>query len=91
MPHPRRKTPDELMCEAFWTRRDIIRVFRKAPASIDRYINHPDPKKRLPGYLIGGQFMAEKTAVLRFFRFKPLGKEEDKNNQITIGETGVEA
>ena len=77
MPHPPRKTPDELMQEAFWTRRDIIRIFRKAPASIDRYINHPDPKKRLPGYMIGGQFMAEKTVVLKYFKYKPYSDDEE--------------
>jgi hypothetical protein len=71
MPHPRRKTPDELMQEAFWSRRDIIRIFRKSPATIDKYINHPDPKKRLRGYLINGEFMAEKLVVLRFFKYAP--------------------
>ena len=85
MAHPRRKTTDELMAEAFWTRRDIIRLFRKAPASIDKFINHPDPKRRLPGYMIDGQFMAEKTTVLKFFKYKPFGKEESKPkiNQTT--------
>ncbi len=77
MPQPRRKTPDELMEEAFWTRREIIRLFRKAPATIDKFINHPDPKKRLPGYSIDGEFQAEKTAVLKFFRYKPFGKDRD--------------
>jgi len=72
MPRPRRKTPDELMEEAFWTRRDIIRLFRKAPATIDKFINHPDPKQRLPGLMINGEFMAEKTAVLKYFRYNPL-------------------
>jgi hypothetical protein len=82
MPHPRRKTPDELMAEAMWTRRDIIRVFRKAPETIDSFINHPDPRKRLQGYIIGGTFMAEKTAVLKFFKYKPFGKEENENALI---------
>jgi hypothetical protein len=73
MPHPRRKTPDELMEEAFWTRRDIIRLFRKAPATIDQFINHSDPKKRLKGYMINGEFQAEKKVVLKFFRYDPYG------------------
>ncbi len=77
MPHPRRKTPDELMEVAFWSRRDIIRLFRRAPATIDKYINHPDPRKRLPGYMINGEFMAEKRVVLKFFRYKPFGKDHD--------------
>jgi len=76
MARPRRKTPDELMQEAFWTRRDLIRIFRKAPKTIDEYINHPDPKKRLPGLMIGGQFMAEKTRVIAFFKHKPYGASE---------------
>ena len=42
MARPRRKTPDELLQEAFWSRMDICRLFRKAPRTIDRYINHPD-------------------------------------------------
>ncbi len=77
MPRPRRKTPDELMEVAFWSRRDIIRLFRKAPATIDKYINHPDPRKRLPGYMINGEFMAEKRVVLKFFRYKPFEKDHD--------------
>ena len=62
------------MKEAFWSRMDICRLFRKAPKTIDRYINHPDPKKRLPGLIINGEFYAEKTRVLRFFRYSP-GKD----------------
>lgn len=77
MPHPRRKSPDELMAEAMWTRRDIIRIFRKAPATIDSYINHQDPRKRLQGYFIGGTFMAEKTVVLKFFKYNPYSNDEE--------------
>ncbi len=80
MPHPRRKTPDELMQEAFWTRREIIRMFRKAPATIDKFINHPDPKKRLPGYSIDGEFMALKTSVLKFFRYRPYSNDEEDSD-----------
>jgi hypothetical protein len=61
---------------AFWTRRDIIRLFRKAPATIDKYINHPDPKKRLPGLMIDGEFQAEKRVVLEFFKYRPFGKDD---------------
>jgi hypothetical protein len=75
MPRPRRKKPDELMEEAFWTRWDIIRLFRKAPATIDQFINHPDPKKRLKGYMINGEFQAEKKVVLRFFEYRPLSED----------------
>lgn len=71
MPRPRRKTPDELMEEAFWTRRDICRLFRRDPRTIDKYINHSDPKKRLKGYVINGEFMAEKKVVLTYFRYAP--------------------
>ncbi len=77
MPRPRRKTPDELMEVAFWTRRDIIRLFRKAPATIDKYINHPNSKKRLPGLMINGEFQAEKRVVLAFFKYRPFGKDHD--------------
>lgn len=77
MPRPRRKTPDELMKEAFWSRRDIIRLFRKAPATIDKFVNHPDPKQRLNGYMIGDEFMAEKKVVLKFFKYSPYGKSSN--------------
>jgi len=46
-------------------------MFRKAPKTIDRYINHPDPRKRLRGYQINGEFMAERTVVLRYFQYRP--------------------
>lgn len=78
MSRPPRKTPDELMHEAFWTRRDIIRIFRKAPKTIDQFINHPDPQKRLQGYLINGEFQAEKNVVLNFFKYRPYGRDEIK-------------
>jgi hypothetical protein len=71
MPRPPRKTPDELMQEAMWSRRDIARIFRKDPKTIDKYINHPDPKKRLRGYMINNEFMAERLKVLKFFECKP--------------------
>lgn len=71
MPRPCRKTPDELMQEAMWTRRDIIRIFHKAPKTIDQYINHTDPRKRLKGYMINGEFQAEKRVVLRYFAYEP--------------------
>lgn len=78
MPRPPRKTPDELMKEAFWSRMDICRLFRKAPKTIDRVIHHPDPKKRLPGLIINGEFYAERKRVLAFFRYKP-------GNDLTLG------
>ena len=71
MPRPKRKTPDELMQEAMWSRRDICRIFRKDPRTIDRFINHPDSRKRLKGYQINGEFMAEKRAVLAYFQYRP--------------------
>jgi len=80
MARPRRRTPDELMQEAMWTRRDIIRIFHKAPKTIDQYINHPDPKKRLPGLKIGGEFMAERTRVIEFFRYRPYGNNDQKSS-----------
>jgi len=75
MPRAPRKSPDELMKEAFWSRRDIIRLFRKAPATIDKYINHPDPRKRLPGLMINGEFMADKRVVIKYFKYRPYGKD----------------
>jgi hypothetical protein len=66
------------MQEAFWTRRDIIRIFRKAPKTIDAYINHPDPKRRLPGLMIGGEFMAERTKVIAFFQYRPYSNTDGK-------------
>jgi hypothetical protein len=83
--HPKRKTPDELMEEAFWTRRDICRLFRKDPRIIDRYIHHSDPKKRLKSYMINNTWMAEKREVLKYFRHYPFGKNE-KDPQIGLTE-----
>lgn len=78
MPRPCRKTPDELMLEAFWTRRDICRLFHKDPRTIDKFINHPNPRKRLRGYMINGEFQAEKRTVLRYFEYIPFGRENQK-------------
>jgi hypothetical protein len=75
MPHPRRKSQDELMEQAFWTRREIVTMFRKSPKTIDKYINHPDPKKRLQGYMIDGTWMAEKKVVLKFFKYNPYSND----------------
>jgi hypothetical protein len=73
MTRSRHKTPDELMQEAMWSRMDICRIFRRDPRTIDKYINNPDPKKRLKGYIINGEFMAEKRVVLRYFEYRPFG------------------
>jgi len=59
------------MKEAFWSRTDICRLFRKAPKTIDRFIKHPDPKKRLPGLEVNGEFYAEKNKVLKYFKYQP--------------------
>ena len=79
MAHPRRLTPDELMEQAFLTRRDVIRLFRKSPKTIDKFIYHSDPRKRLPGYMIDGTWMTEKNVVLKFFKFNPYSN--DAKNQ----------
>lgn len=71
MARPRRKSPDDLMQEAIWNLGDICRLFRKGPKTIMKYVNHPDPKKRLPGMMINGEFCAEKKKVLEFFRHRP--------------------
>jgi len=79
MGRPRRKSPEELMREAFWSRTDICRLFHKGPRTIDTYINHPDPIKRLPGLIVNGEFYAEKHRVLEFFRYQP-GTDLDINS-----------
>lgn len=75
MARPRRKSPDDLMQESIWSLYDICRLFRKGPKTIMQYVNHPDPKKRLPGFMINGEFCAEKAAVLKFFTYRPFGNE----------------
>jgi len=82
MARPRRKTPDELMQEAFWTRRDICRIFHKDPRTIDRFINHPDPRKRLKGYMINGEFMAAKQVVLEYFKYKPYSDSQNSPEPV---------
>lgn len=81
MARPRRKSPDELMQEAVWNLGDICRLFRKGPKTIMKYVNHPDPKKRLPGFMINGEFCAEKKRVLDYFRYRP-----DTESEIVIGQ-----
>jgi hypothetical protein len=80
MPRPRRKTPDELMQEVFWTRRDICRFFRKAPKTIDSFIYHPDPSKRLKGYMINDELMAENKRYKDFSNVSPM----EKTNTLII-------
>lgn len=77
MARPRRKSPDELMQEAVWSLYDICRLFRKGPKTIMQYVNHPDPKKRLSGYLINGEFCAEKSKVLAYFKYGPKNDRPD--------------
>lgn len=81
MPRPPRKNPDELLHEAFWSRGDICRLFRKGPKTIDRYIHHPDPKRRLPGMMVNGEFYAAKAAVLRFFAYKPYSDQGENDDE----------
>jgi len=71
MPRAPRKSPDELMKEAIWTRMDACRVLRIAPATLDKYIYHSDPKKRLPSLRVGNTIMVDKQKVLKYFHFKP--------------------
>jgi len=59
------------MQEAMWSRRDICRIFRRDPRTIDKFINHPDPRRRLKGYKINGEFMAERKFVLSYFAHRP--------------------
>ena len=70
-------SPEELMQQVMWTKADIARIFRRDPRTLDEYINNPDPKKRLKGYLINGQWMAERRVILRYFEFNPFGYERE--------------
>jgi len=67
MPRSKRKTPDELMKEAIWTRKDACRVLRVDPRTLDRYLYHPDPRKRLPSIKVGNTIMVERRKVLHYF------------------------
>lgn len=49
-----------------------------------RYVNHPDPRKRLPGYLINGEFCAEKTKVLAYFKYGPKKESVDDDEPIEV-------
>ena len=42
----------------------------------DVILHEDDPKKRLPGLLVNGEFYAEKNKVLKFFKYNP-GKDLD--------------
>jgi hypothetical protein len=71
MPRANRKSPEELMKEAIWTRMDVCRVLRIAPKTLDKYLYHPDPKKRLPSLKIGSTIMVDRQKVLKYFEYKP--------------------
>lgn len=72
------------MQEVFWSRRDICRIFRKAPKTIDRFINHPDPRKRLTGLMVNGEFYAAKSKVLAFFKYEPLNDQETDDENLPV-------
>jgi hypothetical protein len=63
-----RKSPDELMSEAVWTRKDACRVLRIDPRTLDRYLYHSNPRMRLPSIKVGNTIMIEKRKLLEYFR-----------------------
>ncbi|MCP4583773.1 MAG: hypothetical protein GY839_19355 [candidate division Zixibacteria bacterium] len=75
----KRLSLEELMQQAMWTKADIARVFRRDPRTLDKYINNPNPKERLKGYLINGQWMAERRVIMRYFEFEPFKNEREVN------------
>jgi len=58
------------MREEIWTRKDACRVMRIDPRTLDRYLFHPDPRKRLPCFKIGNTIMVEKQKLLNYFRLE---------------------
>jgi hypothetical protein len=48
------------------------------PRTIAKFIDGIDPQKRLKGYMINKEFMAEKKVVLAYFSYRLFGKEQEK-------------
>ena len=63
-----RKTIEQLMKEVIWTRKEAARVLRIDPRTLDRYLFHPDPKKRLPCLRIGNTVKVERKRLMEYFR-----------------------
>ncbi len=63
-----RKSVDELMREIIWTRREACRVLRIDPRTLNRYLFHPDPKKRLASLKIGNTVRLERIKVINYFK-----------------------
>lgn len=71
MAHVPRKSPDELMERAFWTRKDLCSVFRVSIQTLNRYICHPDPKKRLPSLKVGNTIIIDRKKAIEYFLYEP--------------------
>ena len=65
-----RKSTDQLMGEVIWTRKEASRVLRIDPRTLNKYLYHPDPKKRLQSLHIGNCLRVEREKVLLYFRTK---------------------
>ena len=64
------KTVDQLMEQVIWTRKEASRVLRIDPRTLDKYLFHPDPRRRLPSLHIGNCLRVEREKVLLYFRTK---------------------
>jgi hypothetical protein len=71
MAHAPRKSPEELMEQPFWTRKDLCSVFRISIKTLNRYIYHPDQKKRLSSLKIGNTIIIDRKKALEYFRYEP--------------------
>lgn len=66
----RHKSVDQLMEQSIWTRKEASRVLRIDPRTLNRYLFHPDPRRRLPSLHIGNCVRVERDKVLLYFRTK---------------------
>ncbi len=66
----RSKSVDQLMEQVIWTRKEASRVLRIDPRTLNKYLYHPDPKKRLQSLHIGNCLRVEREKVLLYFRTK---------------------
>jgi len=65
-----RKTLSDLMNEIIWTRKETCRVLRIDPRTLNRYLFHPDPRKRLSSLKIGNTVRLERIKVINYFKAK---------------------
>lgn len=64
------KNPEQLMNEVILSRKEAARMLRIDPRTLDKFLFHSDPKKRLPCFKIGNCIKVERKRIFEYFRLK---------------------